>query len=80
MRVALHKGRIIEAQSGDGASLDALRKNAIAAGFTEADCQFLVMKDDEVAKRIKEQNDAIPAPKSRMDLLEERVAALEKRR
>lgn len=74
MRVALKNGLIVEAQSGDKASMDALRRNN-----PDADT-FTVMADDEVMRRLAEQNDALPRQKSEFELLKERVTALEKAR
>lgn len=82
MRVARLKadGRILEAQSGDDAPMDALKKNAQAAGFKDDEVEFMVMPANEVYRLINEYNDAIPKPKSRLDSIEERLAALEQRR
>ena len=65
MRVALHKdGRLLEAQSGDGASMDALKRNIQASGFTLDEAEFIVMPDADVARLIEKQNADIPKPKS----------------
>jgi len=60
MRVCIRKSdnRIIEAQSNDDASLDALRVNAKAAGFADTDVDIKVIPDAEFKSMMAAQAQA----------------------
>lgn len=79
MRVCKQKstGKFIEAQSNDDASFDAMRENAIAAGYDAKDLEFSILPDAEVTRLINAENqkDAPPPPLS----TERLFAALEKK-
>ena len=58
MRVCIRKSddRIIEAQGNDAAPMDALRNNAKSAGYNLKDLTFTVLPDQEVSRRIAQQD------------------------
>lgn len=61
MRVAIRKsdGKILEAQSNDDASMDALRDNVIKQrGYAEDAVEFTILPDEEVRQRIEAQNES----------------------
>ena len=60
MRVCIRKSdnRIIEAQSGDQAALDALLRNAEAAGYQTSQVDVRVMPDQEFRQRLAAQEAA----------------------
>lgn len=77
--------KILEGQSNDNASFDALIENMYVNGYAPGSFYTLIMPDADFHAAIKQQNENIRArdkalgriPKTKEELLEERIAALE---